>query len=447
MKKARESTVLIEKLVAGGFGLARTDDGKIILAEGVIPGEQVVVGLLSEKKDFVLAAPLRLLVSSPHRVEPPCPVYFSCGGCDLQHIAYEWQLVYKKQIVADLFSRKGLPQSLIEKEAKVSASPLQWGYRQRIRLHVDGESRSLGFHKKQSHRVQAVDSCPLAASPINAVLAGLHGNKAFVELLPVIEAVELLHNPSKGKIILLLHWRRKMRPAERKAMEEISSAIRLIERVFIQEKEGGRLGLFEAAKERLLTGFTLSLRASGLDSELLFGVEPGAFSQVNLGQNEQMVNTVVRWARELGGRSLLDLHCGMGNFALPLAMAGLAVCGVDQQRASIRAAGKNAARNSLYNCRFLRSSAEEAVKQFVAQGEKFDILLLDPPRSGCREVIESCGALGAKHIIYISCDPATMVRDLVKASSSGYRPTKAHLFDMFPQTHHIESAVLLSSIG
>jgi len=444
MKEALESTVVIEKLVAGGFGLARTEDGKVILTEGVIPGEQVVVRPIREKKDFVLAAPLRLLAPSPHRVEPLCPVYSSCGGCDLQHIAYEWQLVYKKQIVADLFARNGLPPSLVENEAAISASPHQWGYRQRIRLHVDERNRTLGFHQKQSHRVQAIDSCPLAALSINRVLSNLQKSETFAALLAVIEEVELLHNPHSEKIILLLHWRRKVRPAERKAMEEIFSAIDPIEGVFIQEKGGGRLGLMGAANGWLKTGFTIRLQAFGLDRELVFGVEPGAFSQVNLAQNEQMANAVVRWAKELGSRSLLDLHCGMGNFALPLATAGLTVCGVDQQRASIRAAGENADRNGLTSCRFLRSSAEEAVKQFVAQGEKFDVLLLDPPRSGCREVIDSCGVLGAKHIIYISCDPATMARDLAHASALGFQPKKAHLFDMFPQTHHIESAVLLS---
>ncbi|MBA3002939.1 MAG: methyltransferase domain-containing protein [Desulfurivibrio sp.] len=177
---------------------------------------------------------------------------------------------------------------------------------------------------------------------------------------------------------------------------------------------------------------------------LTLGLEPGGFCQVNLGQNENCIRLLLEWTREMKPGKALDLFCGMGNFSLPLAMQGWEVTGMDMQRSTIRSGVRNAATAGLADhCQFSQESATKAARRLLVEKTPFDCLLLDPPRSGCAEIIPLLPGLNAKQIIYISCDPATLARDLVGLTKTGYRLVEARLVDMFPQTAHQETMVRL----
>jgi 23S rRNA (uracil1939-C5)-methyltransferase len=172
-------------------------------------------------------------------------------------------------------------------------------------------------------------------------------------------------------------------------------------------------------------------------------IEPGGFCQVNGGQNENLIALVLEWAKVDAGHKVLDLFCGMGNFSLPIARHAASVVGMDLQRSAIRSAERNAKINGMVNCTFSQHAAREGAEHLVHGGEKFDLVLLDPPRQGCAEVIPLLTEFGAAQIIYISCDPATLCRDLLLLEQEGYAVEKMKMVDMFPQTHHLETIVSL----
>jgi 23S rRNA (uracil1939-C5)-methyltransferase len=188
----------------------------------------------------------------------------------------------------------------------------------------------------------------------------------------------------------------------------------------------------------------LTLPAGKGQEPVSLAVEPGGFYQVNQEQNEQLITLLLDWAAVGREQRVLDLFCGVGNFSLPLARKASQVTGMDLQGSAIRSAKRNASLNMLDNVDFTKMDAAAGARFLAGQGEHFDLLLLDPPRTGCREVLPQVAALAPETIIYISCDPATLARDLGDLLALGYGIKKMRLFDMFPQTSHLETMVLLS---
>jgi 23S rRNA (uracil1939-C5)-methyltransferase len=437
--------ISIEKMVVGGYGLGRLDSGKIALVEDALPGEEMVIRPLRQNKDYLLAAPVLIEKKSKDRRTPPCPWNLGCGGCDFQHIIYEAQLRLKQQFVLELFERSRVDIRRLADSFPVTGAPDEFGYRQRIRLHVSEHGSAIGYFRKQTRQVRPVDSCMLADPLINSVLEDLRKQKNFALLSKQIASIELLKNQSRERILLLLSWKRELRPAEKKKLEELGKALPTLGGIYVFDGKGKRIGPLANPEGVHDIEFSINIQAGSLRKKITLSQEPGGFSQVNLQQNQNLVNAVVGLALKEGCSKILDLHCGMGNFALPLSFMAEAVCGVDLQRSAIRAAEENAGRVSAGNCTFMRSSAEQGARELAREGRNFDTIILDPPRQGCRELVPYLAALAARSIIYVSCDPATMVRDLLTLQESGYSIKRVLLFDMFPQTHHVETLVLLGS--
>lgn len=436
----------VDKVIKGGLGLGRLPDGQVVMVPRVLPGEQVRVRLRRKHKQYQEAELLEVLQPSDQRISPICPVYDTCGGCDFQHAAYDEQLRLKNAVLAETLCRAGLC-----KEEEIPgllgaplASPKPFGYRQRIRLQV-AQGRA-GYFGRQSHSLVPVSRCPLAGEAINSVLADLSASRQFQSLLSMASAIELLENPGHGSIILLIHYTRKTRPGDHQAARLLCQAMPTLEAV-IFDVEGQTKGpccndTGEIPLRGLLVEFSLPAGLCG--QPLSLGLEPGGFCQVNLGQNENCIKLLLEWTREMQPGKALDLFCGMGNFSLPLAMHGWDVTGMDMQRSTIRSAVRNAEIAGLAaRCQFSQESAAKAARRLLAEKTTFDCLLLDPPRFGCAELIPLLPGLAARQIIYISCDPATLARDLVGLTQTGYRLVEVRLVDMFPQTAHQETMVRL----
>lgn len=448
----KTATVQIEKIVAGGHGLARLANGMVVLIPHVLPGERVRVKIVRRLKDYAEGLAVEIEKPAPGRVNPPCPYYQNCGGCDLQHADYPDQLEIKKAILLEILARanvlkSGEGQELFEKPL---ASPRQFGYRQRIRLQVDPEGR-LGYFRSGSSDVVQVSACLLAGREINSVLGQLAGEAKARKLLLNAAEVELHVSPAEGKVLLFVHFKRKPRPADCTLARELFGDIPFLDAIFFDAGKAGSGPLLikevdthdaDRATTYLLRFFLP--RAHG-GRPLTMTFELGGFCQVNTLQNEQVVARMAAWAEERDVRRVLDLHCGLGNFSLPIAGIAERLVGVDIQRAAIRSAERNAILNGLNNCSFLQGGAEEGARELVRQGERFDLVLLDPPRRGCAEVLPWLPGLGTRNILYLSCDPATMARDLHKLMEAGYGVDRMMLVDMFPQTHHIETLALLGS--
>lgn len=380
----------------------------------------------------------------PSRIEPPCRYYGTCGGCDLQHASYALQLTIKKDIVKELLLRQ--TNSTVKEAAAQVADPLgspsELNYRQRIRLQV-GNNGELGFNQYRSNNIVPIDSCLLATPEINTTLQTLRKNEDAHDLIELSSEVQILYNPSSQKCTCIFNFTRKPRPANLSRAKKICQNNPLIEKIFIAGKNFPLQGPFNAE-----TSTSLHLSFSHLCPEasghpITFQWEAGAFCQVNLPQNAQLIDLVINLIQPDSSEDVLDLYCGMGNFSIPLAFLAKEVHGIEGQGSSIRSAKKNSLTSGLANTYFHKNKVHTACSAFVGKGRLFDHVVVDPPRQGIPDLAPQLAILCRKRLVYISCDPATLSRDLGALTTEGFTISKILPVDMFPQTHHIECVVLL----
>lgn len=437
-------TVTIEKLVNGGYGLGQRSCGQVVLVRHVLPGEVVQVNLIAEKKTHRFASLDTIIIPHQQRRRPPCPLAGRCGGCDLQHADYRLQLQLKKSIIKELLERSGA--SLAAATTLLAdplAAPQELHYRQRLRLQVNAQAL-LGYHRFQSHEIIATSSCPLGSGLHNRILPVLRSNPAARKLFAVASEVEILENPSNGRGVIIVHLRRKPRPADRTTAVSLVETATDVEAVYLRGEDFSQLGPFAAGASNDELTMRLHYPSSpSLPQGLSLCWEVGGFCQVNLQQNRTLIDTVLEFTRAGLGQRILDLYCGMGNFSIPLALQGAEVVGVEGQAAAIRSATTNARAYPSIACRFRQSSIHTACQELVASGETFDCVVIDPPRSGAPDLADHLTGLTKKRMVYISCDPATLCRDLQQLCRRGFSIRKLQPIDMFPQTHHIETVVLL----
>jgi len=449
-------TITIEKIVPGGFGIGRLEDGMIVFVRHVLPGEKVCISPTRQKKSHLLAQLEKVLEPSTHRCRPACDLYGRCGGCDLQHAEAGFQLKLKEDMLRESMTRGGFNPDLTAKIIKhILPAPKNFGYRQRIQLHVNDAGR-LGFYHHQSHKIEPAVTCLLARPEINTVLEQLQATPAAGKLLKFAHNVELLFNPGTKKVIILLNSMRKPRPADHNVVAALSGKVPEIDQILFQVEDHGFFGPEDKYKKPSLPPFlelTLPPAVTGAD-DLVLTWEAGGFCQVNLEQNQNLISKIIAMARPGPQDSILDLYCGMGNFSLPLSLHAGEVIGLEGQGSGIRSARRNVALNSsrsnkrscrsqFLNCHFEKISVPAGVRQLIQAGRKFNLILLDPPRQGATEIISQLPALGADRLLYISCDPATLIRDLAELERSGYTVFQLQPIDMFPQTHHLETITLL----
>jgi 23S rRNA (uracil1939-C5)-methyltransferase len=444
MPKKDLHTLVIEKLVPGGLGLGRLEEGIVVLVRYVLPGEKVLVQETSRKKDYISARLKKILSPSPERIEPPCPVYGRCGGCDLQHAGPDTQLNLKKSILADSMLRatgRFFSAPVFDIESPLKASE-QFGYRQRIRLQVDGEG-NYGFFRPESHILQPVSQCLLAKDQLNKVLQQLHLSDSFQKLAIHCGAFELLFNPAENDTVMLLHFQRKPRPADCALAADLVNNTSGLYTILMQV-EG--YGMYDPLVQKFQVTAPILSHSISLDTvpdELSISWEAGGFCQVNIGQNNSLVNLVLNMVTSGSHKKVLDLYCGNGNFSLAVAKLGSEILGIDAQNSAIRSAQRNAMLNKIHNCRFEKEQVPVAVNSLLAEENVFETIILDPPRQGALEISSQLPGLGAEQIIYISCNPATLARDLAVLIPAGYQLSRLVPVDMFPQTHHLESVALL----
>ena len=438
-------TIDIVKIVNGGYGLAHLPSGLTVLVRHVLPGETVAVSIEEKKKNYLLGQVRQILVPHPARCPPPCPYAGECGGCDLQHCRYDSQVQIKKGIISDLLqhsNREELWDSFSLLAAPIAASE-QFGYRQRLRLQVEGGV--LGFHRFRSHALIPIRLCLLARAPLNHTLAALRQGTDARKLTSMSSEVELQENPHTGKTVVIFRLPRKPRPADILAAERFARANDTVERVFFAGAQFSLMGPY-GKEEQTVAANILAMHYppfAGLSFDLHLSWEAGGFCQVNISQNQTLIETVLSFCRAEKGLRVLDLYCGMGNFAVPLALLGAEVLGIEGQGSAIRSAKNNAAGAGVNQARFQQSPIHIACSELTASGARFDCVVIDPPRQGAPNLAHQLATLAGKRLVYISCDPATLCRDLADLIDHGFAIRKIQPIDMFPQTHHIETVVLL----
>jgi 23S rRNA (uracil1939-C5)-methyltransferase len=445
----KSETVNIKKMVNGGYGFAHLSSGQVVLVRHVLPGEDVIVTIEETKKNYLFGKVQQILKTDRGRRPPPCDYYGHCGGCDLQHCDYPTQLNIKRAIVNDLLCRQN--SDLLRDSAQLLADPLpspqEFDYRQRIRLQV-GPRGEVGFHRFHSHDIIAVDSCPLAGNSINRALTALREHEDGCRLCELSSEVELQLNPQTGKTVCIFNYSRKIRPADIASAKRFCRDTNTVDRVFFTGTDFPITGPYghPGPKDSEPRGNRFSVHyptITGTGQPLELSWEAGGFCQVNLEQNRQLIETVLSFCRVEKTETILDLYCGMGNFAIPLAGMATSVLGIEGQGAAIRCAKLNAVKAGLSNTGFLKSPIHSACIDLVRKENVFDCVILDPPRQGAPELAAHLAEITAKRLVYISCDPATLCRDLAGLTDNGFSISRIQPVDMFPQSHHIETVVLL----
>ncbi|HEB68099.1 MAG TPA: class I SAM-dependent RNA methyltransferase [Desulfobulbus sp.] len=424
-----EHTIEIQKIISGGNGLGHLADGMVVMTPFVLPGEKVTVAEIQRFSGHIQAKTLEILQPSPLRRTPFCPRYTICGGCALQHTPYSNQLAIKKEILTESLSRAHIvPEANI---AVALPSPEPEGYRYKIRLHIAKNGRT-GFHRMHSHELVEIKHCPLAAPVLNTTLLNLYNSGLLPELAPLCRQIELICSPADDTVVATVYLSSARQPSK-SVRQKILAQTGLRGIAFKTRKKTKFFPEPVSLRQRFPTGnqgYTLSW-----DSR--------SFFQVNPGQNRQLVELVTKHTGPVSGKTVLDLFCGMGNFSIPLARAGAEVTGIELNKFAINAARINAAAAAIQNSAFIIGDVGRRLQQLVDEKARFDIILLDPPRQGLGRETRLLPLLQPEKILYISCDPATLSRDLQTLTRQGYGLKSVTPVDMFPQTHHIECLAVL----
>ena len=435
----REVTLAIDKLTFGGAGLGRVD-GLVCFVPFTAPGDEVRIRIIRQKRSYLEGELLEILVPSPLRTSPPCPVFGRCGGCNWQHLNYPAQLAAKDDIFAETLWRGGR----VGREVLLPTlgAPAPFGYRSRVQLKLhlaDGELH-MGFYRTGSHFVVAIPGqCAIADPTINRLIGELR------TLLPSFPEVSRLPQidiavGDDGTALLIFHFIGNDPAILHNFLIRHVDSLPSASGLYLQTGRKSSLS-WVAGLEKLTYRIPASILPGLPETSLSFS--RGGFSQVNYRQNLELLSTVVQWAALEGTERVLDLYCGNGNFSIPLARLVSHVIGIEEYGPSIDDARINCTINGVENVSFDCQGAAAGVQALVAAHETFDLVLLDPPRSGAAEVMPLLARLTPRAIIYISCDPMTLARDLGILRGHGYGVVKSRPIDMFPQTYHIESITLL----
>ena len=385
--------VRVERILPGGVGLAHAE-GQTVFVSLAAPGDLARVRVESVRGRLAFASVVEVLEPSPARVEPPCPYFGRCGGCDFQQLSYEAQLAAKSEIIRDCLRRVAHVEP--PDEITVEPSPEVWRYRSRARWQHDPLRRLLGYYERGSHRVCDVADCPVAAPPVNERLSRLRG---------------------------LLKEGRLPQASE---FEAVAGDEGVALDPPVETGDDGE-------QVRRINGET-------------YRFDAGCFFQINHALLGPLVAEGLRGTEDAGaaGGTALDLYSGVGLFTLPLARRFARVVAVEGNTASAVYARRNLADASLSNARVETAPVGEWLARHAAELGRADFVLLDPPRAGAEpEAVRGIVALRPRHISYVSCDPATLAHDLRALLDAGYRLDSVRAFDMFPQTHHVETVVHL----
>jgi 23S rRNA (uracil1939-C5)-methyltransferase len=422
-----------------GRGVARRPEGdvhagKTVFVSGALPGERVMAKQTAKSRHFDEAAAVEVLTVSPDRVDPRCPHFGTCGGCVLQHLAEDRQILYKQQVLLDNLQRIG------HVEAKTLLPPLvdaAWGYRRKGRLsvrRVEKKDKTLvGFREADPRFVADLREChtviPAIGMKLDVIGALVDGLDARRDI-PQIEFIA-----GDAAVALIFRHLQPLGDRDRDALVAFAQAHAFA--IFLQP------GGIDSVQPLWPLDPPLSFALAPWNVELKF--RPLDFIQVNAGLNEKMIARALELLDVQPDDRVLDLFCGLGNFTLPLARVAREVVGVEGEAGLVARARENAAHNALANAQFHAADLAQDLSGHAWMRAGFDRLLLDPPRSGADGVLKQLPLKGLKRIVYVSCHPGSLARDAgYLVNERGWTLEAAGVMDMFPHTAHVESIALFS---
>lgn len=441
----KEYTLKIESQSTNGDGIAHLDGYTLFIAHA-ITGDTVKAKITKLNKSYGFAKLIEITEPSPDRAEPLCPAFFECGGCQLMNMSYDAQCAYKKQLVLDALKRIGG----ITCSITFNPAPEEYRYRNKMVFPFSPDGR-WGFYSSKTHNVVQLEDCLLGDELNNRILncvrdfyisekLSFYNEESHTGLL---RRVFTRVSKKSGEVMVVVSQNGKPLPHREKLVFALRSLSKRISSIILN---------INTKRTNLVLGdenITLFGKAS-IEDELLglsYEISPHSFFQINHAQTEALYKKALEFAKITNYSFVYDLYCGIGTISLSAARYAKKVIGIEIVPDAIKNAKENAKRNNIQNAEFYCGAAEDIAPSLLEKGEAPEVIILDPPRKGSDEkTLNAIISSSPKRIVYVSCNPATLARDLKYLCENGYTLLDAEAFDLFPQTCHVETVVLLSKL-
>lgn len=459
VSKNEETVIDIIGMNHDGEGVGRAN-GYTLFVQGALPGETVRVRVMKTKKQYGYAKLLEIVKASPDRVSAPCPIYDQCGGCQIQHMSYAGQLAWKRQLVVDNLQRIGKLNVLVEgaegaEQQGIRILPTMgmdepWRYRNKAQVPIGAAEGGLvgGFYAKGSHRIIDMDTCLIQHEHNDEVVAkvkeiGSHlGISAYNEETGrgLLRHVVVKKAFRTGEMMLVLVTNGRDIPHKDAWIGSIREAIPHVASI-CQNVNKKQTNVIFGDETRVLWGRDVIYDYIG---DVQFAISARSFYQVNPVQTEVLYGKTVEYAGLSGKETVIDAYCGIGTISLFLAQHADQVYGVEIVPEAIEDARSNAMLNDMKNVKFEVGASEDVIPRWKEQGIEADVIVVDPPRKGCDpRLLDTILEMKPERVVYVSCNPSTLARDLRVLEDGGYRTVEVTPVDMFPHTVHVESVAVL----
>ncbi|TWH52017.1 23S rRNA (uracil(1939)-C(5))-methyltransferase RlmD [Sporomusa sp. KB1] len=447
VEKGQTYTIAITGLGHSGEGVGRYQDFTVFIP-GALPGETVTAVIITVKKTYAIGRLATVQTPSLHRIVPKCGIYSQCGGCQLQHLNYEEQLNSKRQQVVDAITRIAkLPEVLVHPTLS-AANP--WYYRNKMQFPVGIKNGKVvvGCYSQGSHDIVDTENCLIQHQVNNDIVREVR--KAIQELgiepydertgQGVIRHVLGRVGTATGQVMIVLVTATEQLPQQQALLACLQTRIAGLVSI-VQNINSKRTNIIMGHKTRTLWGQDTITDKLG---EFTFAISARSFFQVNTVQAEVLYNQAVKYAGLTGTETVIDTYCGTGTITLFLARKAAKVYGIEIVEPAILDARQNASSNHISNVEFIVGDAIEVMPRMFKHGIRPDVIVVDPPRAGCEQkVLETFVSMEPKRIVYVSCNPASLARDLAVLNDLGYKAQEIQPVDMFAQTFHVECVAVI----
>ncbi|MDR5660030.1 23S rRNA (uracil(1939)-C(5))-methyltransferase RlmD [Serpentinicella sp. ANB-PHB4] len=442
----KQYELTVEDLGHSGEGVGKID-GFTVFVEGGLPGDQLLVKIATLKKKYAIGQIVKIINPSTTRIEPACPKASICGGCQIMHMNYQGQLDIKTKRVEQTLSRIGKIETKVHPTLGME-NPYEYRNKAQFPIGIQAGKAILGFYKKGSHDIVDTDYCHIQ-SPINTTVTEVI--KDYIEKNNVTVYNEktkkglLRHVVTKvgfttGEVMVVLITNEKSLPNKEALVEALVKKVEGLKSIVHNINDKNTNVIF-GKESNTIYGEDKIVDYIG---DLKFNISAHSFYQVNPVQTKVLYEKALEYADLNGEENVFDIYCGIGTISLFLAKKAKKVYGVEVVNAAIEDAKENARINNIDNAEFFVGKAEEVVPKLYKQNKTADVVVVDPPRKGCEEtVLETIVNMAPNKIVYVSCNPSTLARDLAYLEEKGYKTVEVQPVDMFPHTAHVEAVTLL----
>lgn len=446
MEKNKEYSIEITGLTSEGMGVGRIE-GFTVFVEGALPEEVVTAKIVKLQKTFAYGKLISINRQSQNRVTPPCGIVKKCGGCQLQHLDYKAQLNNKTQMVKDVMERIGGFKDIKVHDAIGMQEP--WRYRNKAQFPVGfSDDVVIGFYANRSHNIVDTDKCVIQ-DEINDKIIEIF--KMYLKKFKVSIYNEESHKGlvrhivtrkgfKTGEVMVCIVMNGESLPNAEYLVEQLTDIIPEIKSIVINVNKK-QSNVILGDKNIVIYGEEAIYDYIG---QFKFRISPNSFFQVNPVQTDVLYNKALEYAALNGNETVFDAYCGIGTISLFLSQKAKKVYGVEIVPQAIDNAKENAVLNNVDNVDFILGESEKVIPEMYQKGIKADVIVVDPPRKGCgQELLEVIAEMQCPRVVYVSCNPATLARDLKYLAEKGYKVQAVQPVDMFPHTAHCEAIALI----